>query len=252
MSIEDFKRMIAPFHRMIRMSISRGVIKKVNDDPKMQEMQVKMLKDEVYSDLERFCEYGFTSVPLDKAEAIVVCIGGNRDHSVIIKTDDRRYRLKSLEGGEVALYTDEGDKIHFKRNKIIEIYSGNKLEENIENEIVTETKKRTLNSEDEINTSTKKEAKTTSESYDLESEKTIRIKGGNKVTIESDGEIIVNCDNVTLNSATKIELGGSEGTMRKIIDERLIELFNAHTHGGLVPTSPLTLENVATTITKAG
>jgi hypothetical protein len=40
--------------------------------------------------------------------------------------------------------------------------------------------------------------------------------------------------------------------MRKLIDERLIDLFNAHTHGGVVPVTPLTLDAVATTITKAG
>lgn len=248
----QFSRLIAPYLRMIRMTVSRGVIKKINDDPKMQEMQVKMLKDEVYSDLERFNEYGFTSVPLDGSEAIVVCIGGDRDHSVIIKTDDRRYRLKGLKGGEVALYTDEGDCIVFKRDKKIEITCGDKLTVDVENEIATTTKKTTLDSENEINTSTKKETKTTSESYDLASEGTAKIKGSTKVTIASDGEVVVECDSVTFNSGTKIELGGSAGTMRKLIDERLIELFNAHTHGGLVPTSPLTLEAVATTITKAG
>lgn len=248
----QFNRLIAPYLRMIRMTVSRGVIKKVNDDPKMQEMQVKMLKDETYSDLERFCEYGFTSVPLKDAESIVICIGGSRDHSVIIKTDDRRYRLKNLEGGEVALYTDEGDKIHFKRDKTINIKSGNKLIVEIENEISITTKKTTLDSEDEINTSTKKETKTTSESYELDSDGTVKIIGADSVTVESDTKVETNCDDVVFNSATKIELGGSEGTMRKLIDERLIELFNSHTHGGLVPTSPLTLENVATTITKAG
>jgi len=247
----QFSRLIAPYLRMIRMTVSRGVIKKINDDPKMQTMQVKMLKDEVYSDLERFNEYGFTSVPLDGSEAIVVSIGGNRDHSVIIKADDRRYRMKGLKGGEVAIYTDEGDKIHLKRNKIIFIKGGDKMEIEIENEIKTTTKKTTLDSEDEINTSTKKEKKTTSESYELDSDGTVKIKGKTKVTIESDTKTEVNCDDVVING-TKIELGGSDGTMRKLIDERLIELFNAHTHGGLVPTSPLTLEAVATTITKAG
>ena len=34
---------------------------------------------------------------------------------------DRRYRLQALANGEVAIYTDEGDKIHFKRGRIIDI-----------------------------------------------------------------------------------------------------------------------------------
>lgn len=51
-----------------------------------------------------------------------------------------------------------------------------------------------------------------------------------------------------------VQLGDVEATVRKLIDERLIALFNAHTHtsgGAGVPTTPLVLANVATTITQA-
>lgn len=51
-----------------------------------------------------------------------------------------------------------------------------------------------------------------------------------------------------------VQLGDVETTLRKLIDERLIALFNAHTHtsgGAGVPTTPLVLANVATIITKA-
>ena len=239
----QFNRLIAPYLRMIRMTVSRGVIKKINDDPKMQEMQVKMLKDEVYSDLERFNEYGFTSVPLDGSEAIVVCIGGDRDHSVIIKTDDRRYRMKGLKGGEVAIYTDEGDCIVFKRDKKMEITCGNKLTATVENDVEITTKRAKLTASEKC--------EIISPDIKLTSDSTVEISGDSKVTINSETKVEVNCDDVVINGS-KVELGGSDGTMRKLIDERLIDLFNAHTHGGLTPTSPLTLADVATTITKAG
>lgn len=51
-----------------------------------------------------------------------------------------------------------------------------------------------------------------------------------------------------------VQLGDVETTLRKLIDERLIALFNAHVHasaGAGVPTVPLTLATVATTITQA-
>ncbi|MGH3443611.1 MAG: phage baseplate assembly protein V, partial [Nitriliruptorales bacterium] len=35
-----------------------------------------------------------------------------------------RYRLQSLAPGEVAIYTDEGDKVHFKRGRVIDIETG--------------------------------------------------------------------------------------------------------------------------------
>lgn len=55
-------------------------------------------------------------------------------------------------------------------------------------------------------------------------------------------------------SAADVQLGNIGGALLRLIDERLIALFNAHTHtsgGAGVPSSPLTLAAVATAITKA-
>ena len=64
--------------------------------------------------------YGFTSAPLAGAEYIVLPIGGNSKHAVVIASEDGRYRVK-LADGEVALYTDEGDYLHMKRGRLIEV-----------------------------------------------------------------------------------------------------------------------------------
>ncbi|MGO0632206.1 phage baseplate assembly protein domain-containing protein [Pseudomonas sp. SAR267] len=64
--------------------------------------------------------YGFVSGPLPGAEYIVIPVGGNSKHSVVVATADGRYRLQVVDG-EVALYTDEGDYIHLKRGKLIEV-----------------------------------------------------------------------------------------------------------------------------------
>jgi phage gp45-like len=40
---------------------------------------------------------------------------------VVLVVADRRFRLKALAPGEVAIYTDEGDRIHFKRGRVIDI-----------------------------------------------------------------------------------------------------------------------------------
>lgn len=64
--------------------------------------------------------YGFTSAPLAGAEFIALPIGGNSKHVVVIATEDARYRLK-LQDGEVALYSDEGDHVHFKRGRVLEL-----------------------------------------------------------------------------------------------------------------------------------
>ncbi|WP_336331648.1 phage baseplate assembly protein domain-containing protein [Pseudomonas putida] len=64
--------------------------------------------------------YGFVSGPLAGAEYIVLPVGGSTKHSVVVASGDGRYRLKVADG-EVALYTDEGDCIHLKRGRLIEV-----------------------------------------------------------------------------------------------------------------------------------
>lgn len=120
-------RMLAPLARRVRLMVSRGVVAVVNDALKLQGVQIQLLAGETSGSLERFQEYGFTSVPHAGAEAVVVFAGGARSHGLAIAVDDRRYRLKGLAAGEVALYTDEGDQIHFKRGRTIEVVAGTKV-----------------------------------------------------------------------------------------------------------------------------
>ena len=47
--------------------------------------------------------------------------------SMLIADDDRRYRI-DLADGEVALYTDEGDYIHLKRDGVIAVKAGSRVE----------------------------------------------------------------------------------------------------------------------------
>lgn len=64
--------------------------------------------------------YGFTSAPLPGAEFVAIPVGGNSKHTVVVASEDGRYRVV-VKDGEVALYTDEGDHIHMKRGRLIEI-----------------------------------------------------------------------------------------------------------------------------------
>nr|DAT30599.1 MAG TPA: baseplate assembly protein V [Caudoviricetes sp.] len=64
--------------------------------------------------------YGFSSAPLPGAEYVVIPIGGNSSHCVVVASEDGRYRLQ-LKDGEVSLYTDEGDYVHMKRGRLIEV-----------------------------------------------------------------------------------------------------------------------------------
>lgn len=111
----------------VRLLISRAVLSLIDDSQMLQRLQVQLMADEERGDVERFQNYGFTGVPKPGAEAIAVSIGGSRSHMVVIAVDDRRYRLTGLEEGEVAIYTDEGDKIVLKRGREIEVTAGTRV-----------------------------------------------------------------------------------------------------------------------------
>lgn len=112
--------------RALIQSVVEGVIKRFSASGRANEM---------FTNREYMQHYGFTSRPLSGSEGLVL-IDGNTIY--MIASDDRRYRV-ALEDGEVALYTDEGDKIHFKRNKEILITTGNKLTIDAVNEVVINT-----------------------------------------------------------------------------------------------------------------
>lgn len=119
--ISQLDRLLRPLQNRISNMLARAVVSLVNDSKKMQLLQLNVLEGETREEIERFQDYGFTSVPLPDSEAVVLFIGGRRDHGVAIAVDDRRYRLKDLQPGEVALYHKDGAKVHLKANGSIEI-----------------------------------------------------------------------------------------------------------------------------------
>lgn len=101
----------------VRLMVGRAVLQLVTDTAKLQVVQVQVRAGEV-REAERFQNYGMTSYPFAGAEGIAVAVGGSTDHLVVIAIDDRRFRLQ-LEEGEVAVYDDQGQKVHLTRNGIV-------------------------------------------------------------------------------------------------------------------------------------
>ena len=60
-----------------------------------------------------------TSVPHAGAECVTLSVGGNTDHPVVINVDDRRYRMRGLKTGEMAIYDDQGMSVHLTRGGIV-------------------------------------------------------------------------------------------------------------------------------------
>lgn len=117
--LSGFQKLIAPIARRVRNSIARAIVRAVADDLDRQEVDLDLLKDEHIPGIERFQNYGITSVPHPGAEAAVVFVMGDRGHGIALSVEDRRYRLKGLRAGEVALYDDLGQKVHLTRDGIV-------------------------------------------------------------------------------------------------------------------------------------
>jgi phage baseplate assembly protein V len=114
--------LLTPLRRGINNMLMRAVVRLVVDDSGLQVAQ-----DETRDDCERLQQYGFTSVPLAGAAALLVFLGGNRAHPLITNIDDPRHRKRQMQPGEVALYTDQGDYVLLKRGRIVEIKAGTKV-----------------------------------------------------------------------------------------------------------------------------
>lgn len=122
--------MLKPIRSRVYNIVSRAVLEAANDSGKMQVLKVGVLAGENRGDVENFQDYGFTSVPKAGAEAIVLCPQGNREHMIAVKVGDRTVRLKGLAEGEVAVYDDQGNKIHLKTGGTIEVLAATKLDVN--------------------------------------------------------------------------------------------------------------------------
>lgn len=99
----------------------RGTVIMADAARKLQTLQVRLTAGEIKDGAEHFEPYGLSSNPLAGAEVLTAFLGGDRSHAVVLVASDRRYRIKELKPGEVVIYTDEGDKVHFKRGRILDI-----------------------------------------------------------------------------------------------------------------------------------
>lgn len=116
-NLRDLQQLIQPLKNKIFNLFSRAVVRDSYDTEGLQRLKTSVLSSETFDKVERVQNYGFTARPLDGSEAAVICQGGNREHALVLGVDDKRYRKKNLEKGEVAVYTDEESYLHLKRGK---------------------------------------------------------------------------------------------------------------------------------------
>lgn len=115
----SINRLLEPLRRRLRMVVQRAVVEYVHSQNGRPFVQVVSTGGEP-CDAELMQPFGLASQPVAGAGAVVLNLNGDRSHAVAINVGDNRYRVE-VSAGEVALYNQDGAKIHLKAGRIIDI-----------------------------------------------------------------------------------------------------------------------------------
>lgn len=110
---------IQNLQRQMLCLIGRAVVKSINAASKCQMVDVELLAGQQKPGIEHLEAYGFTSRANPGAEAVVLFPDGDRSHAIAVTVSDRRYRMKGLKTGEVALFDDQGQSVTLTRDGIV-------------------------------------------------------------------------------------------------------------------------------------
>jgi len=108
---QDIFRWLQPLKKKIMLLVGRCILTAINNSEGTQKIQIKGLKNETVTDIERFQEYGFETYPKKDSEALILFINGNRDSGIVACVHDRNYRPKDLSEGDVCVYDYRGLRI---------------------------------------------------------------------------------------------------------------------------------------------
>lgn len=142
----DYHRLLAPIYRRMSAMVGRCILASLDSSAGVQSAQVTLFADEEMKGVEYLEPYGFTSQPLAGAEGLALNVASQRGACVVVALGNRAFRLKGLKGGEVALYTDEGDKLVFEREHTVRLTTKKLIVEAEETVEINAGQKVTVNS----------------------------------------------------------------------------------------------------------
>lgn len=99
----------------------RGRLTRVNSKLNIQQVQANGLAGENIQNAQLFQHFGFTSNPPAGTQCIMLPVGGQTSHSIIIATENENYRITALQSGEVAIYSSEGAFVAIKKGRIVDV-----------------------------------------------------------------------------------------------------------------------------------
>ncbi len=119
--LSQIEHLLRPLRTRISNLVGRGVVKGVADGKKLQVLQLGVLAGETVDGGEHHQPYGFSSVPLGGAEAVVLFPDGDRARPLVVAVSDRRHRPTSGSPGEVTVYNNTGAKVTITKDGDIKV-----------------------------------------------------------------------------------------------------------------------------------
>lgn len=120
--LSTVRALVAPVLHRVKLLAQRAVVRSSDDARKAQTLDLAVLSRESLSRVERFAHFGLTSRPPAGAEVLVLSLGGNRDHPVVVADEDRRHRpVGQLAEGETCLYATGGVRIFLRADGTVEV-----------------------------------------------------------------------------------------------------------------------------------
>ncbi|MCF4173523.1 phage baseplate assembly protein V [Vibrio sp. McD22-P3] len=114
-TMRHIEKLLAPIKRRITGMVTRALVSGIVEDLQRQNVQVQIHSDESADNIERFQNYGMSSVPPTGSEAILAALGGNLGNLVALAVEDKKVRPKG-EIGDVFLYHLEGHQIRLTKD----------------------------------------------------------------------------------------------------------------------------------------
>jgi phage baseplate assembly protein V len=111
-----FRSALERIGRRVITAIAVGRKTTGRDDGNVQYLQARLGADEIRDDLPRLAEFGFTSMPPDGSDLVVLYVGGDRSNGVVIASGHIATRMTNLAPGESALYDALGKHVYLKKD----------------------------------------------------------------------------------------------------------------------------------------
>lgn len=111
-------RILRPIVKRLDGIARRAIIRAVKDSELLQELQLTVMDGDVRSGVKRYGHFGLSYSPPVGTECVVLNLGGRREQSVVIATENGSYRIRNLASGDLCIYDARGNKVHLKSDEI--------------------------------------------------------------------------------------------------------------------------------------